>query len=49
MLDDMEFTVVHELIHLELSSLPRSEASRRDEEYAVNQIADALLALDRKK
>ncbi len=49
MLDDMEFTVVHELIHLELSSLPRSDASRRDEEYAVNQIADALLALDRKK
>jgi len=49
MLDDMEFTVVHELIHLELSSLPRSEASRRDEEYAVNQIADALLALDRRK
>src|SRR5689334_12718313 len=49
MLDDMEFTVVHELIHLELSSLPRSDASRRDEEYAVNQIADALLALDRHK
>jgi hypothetical protein len=49
MLDDMEFTVVHELIHLELSSLPRSEASRRDEEHAVNQIADALLKLDRKR
>jgi len=49
MLDDMEFTVVHELIHLELSSLPRSDASRRDEEYAVNQIADALLKLDRRK
>ncbi len=49
MLDDMEFTVVHELIHLELSSLPRSEASRRDEEYAVNQITDALLHLDRRK
>ena len=32
MLADMEFTVVHELIHLELSSLPRSEASRRDTE-----------------
>ncbi|MBV9504974.1 MAG: hypothetical protein JO323_08215 [Acidobacteriia bacterium] len=47
MLEDMEFTVVHELIHLELSSLPRSEASRRDEEHAVNQIADALLKLDR--
>jgi len=49
MLDDMEFTVVHELIHLELSSLPRSEASRRDEEHAVNQLADALLKLDRKR
>lgn len=49
MLDDMEFTVVHELIHLELSSLPRSEASRRDEEHAVNQIAEALLNLDRHK
>jgi hypothetical protein len=49
MLEDMEFTVVHELIHLELASLPRSEASRRDEEHAVNGIADALLKLDRKK
>jgi hypothetical protein len=49
MLDDMEFTVVHELIHLELSSLPRSEASRRVEEHAVNRIADALLNLDRYK
>jgi hypothetical protein len=49
MLDDMEFTVVHELIHLELSSLPRSDASRREEEHAVNQIADALLKLDRKR
>jgi hypothetical protein len=47
MLEDMEFTVVHELIHLELSSLPRSEASRSAEEYAVNQIAEALLKLDR--
>src|SRR5215470_8640240 len=49
MLDDMEFTVVHELIHLELSSLPRSEASRRDEEHAVNQITEALLKLDRRR
>jgi hypothetical protein len=49
MLDDMEFTVVHELLHLELSSLPKSEASRRDEEHAVNQIAEALLKLDRKR
>ena len=49
MLDDMEFTVVHELIHLELSSLPRSDASRREEEHSVNQITDALLKLDRKQ
>jgi hypothetical protein len=47
MLKDMEFTVVHELIHLELASLPRSEASRGAEEHAVNGIADALLRLDR--
>lgn len=51
MLNDMEFTVVHELIHLELSPvlspLPRSDANRRDEEHAVNQMADALLKLDR--
>jgi hypothetical protein len=45
MLDDMEFTVVHELVHLELASLPRSDASRRVEEHAVNEIATALLKL----
>ena len=47
MLDDMELTIVHELVHLELSSLPRSEASRSSEEHAVNGIAGALLRLDR--
>jgi hypothetical protein len=49
MLDDMELTVVHELVHLQLASLPRSEASRSSEEHAVNGIADALLDLDRGK
>jgi hypothetical protein len=49
MLDDMELTVVHELVHLELASLPRSQASRSTEERAVNGFADALLALDRGK
>jgi len=44
---DMELTVVHELVHLELSSLPRSQASRHEEELAVNSITDALLRLDR--
>jgi hypothetical protein len=48
-LDDMEFTLVHELIHLEMASLPRSEASRRVEEHAVNRIAQALLKLDRER
>jgi len=46
-LPDMEMTVVHELVHLELSSLPRSVASRHEEELAVNRIADALVRLDR--
>src|SRR5215467_1934297 len=53
MLKDMEFTVVHELIHLELSPvlspLQRNDANRRDEEHAVNDMADALLKLDRAK
>ena len=51
MLDDVEFTVVHELIHLEiapvLSHFTRSDADRIEEEYAVNYMADALLRLDR--
>jgi hypothetical protein len=45
MLDDMEFTIVHELVHLHLASLPRSDASRRVEEHAVNELAKALLNL----
>jgi hypothetical protein len=51
MLKDIEFTVVHELIHLEmspvLSDLQRTEANRREEEFAVNHMTDALLKLDR--
>ena len=46
-LKDMEFTVVHELIPLELEYLPRTDASRGDEEHAVNHMADALLNLER--
>lgn len=45
MLDDMEFTIVHEMVHLHLASLPRSDASRRIEEHAVNELARALLKL----
>jgi hypothetical protein len=51
MLQDIEFTVVHELIHLEmvpiLSDLQRTDANRLEEEHAVNQMAEALLRLDR--
>jgi hypothetical protein len=49
-LPDIEFTVVHELIHLELvpvlAPLQRNDANRREEEHTVNHIADALLHLD---
>lgn len=53
MLKDMEFTVVHELIHLDmapvLSELQRSDANRREEEHAVNHMVEALLKLDRQQ
>ncbi len=42
-LKDMEFTIVHELIHLEFASLPVSDENRSGEEYAINHLADALL------
>jgi hypothetical protein len=48
MLDDMEVTVVHELVHIQLASLPRSEASRGQEEHAVTELTDALLKLAKK-
>lgn len=47
-LSDMEFTIVHELVHLELASLPKSEATRSNEEHAVNRLASALLELERR-
>jgi hypothetical protein len=49
MLDDMELTIVHELVHLELATAQHHEASRSVEEHAVNGIAEAMLALDRDK
>jgi len=53
MLRDMEFTVVHELIHLSLSpvlsDLQRNDANRLEEEHAVNHVADALLRLARSR
>jgi hypothetical protein len=46
MLDDVELTIIHELVHLKLTSLPHSEASRGSEEQAVNGISEALFALE---
>lgn len=45
MLDDMEVTIVHELVHLHLSSLPRSEATSGNEEHVVVELTRALLNL----
>lgn len=42
-LKDMEFTIVHELIHLELASLPMDDADRTEQEFAINHLTDALL------
>ena len=47
MLDDMEVTIVHELVHLHLSSLPRSEATSRNEEHVVVELTRALLKLEK--
>ncbi len=45
--EDMEYTVVHELIHLQLSVLPRDLQMKDVEESVVNKIADALMAMQR--
>ncbi len=42
---DIERTVVHELVHLELCVLPRN-GSRKVEEQVVNRMTEALLGLD---
>jgi len=46
-LPEMEFTIIHELIHLELAYLPRTEESRPAEEFAVNHLAEALRQTER--
>lgn len=45
--EDMEYTVVHELIHLQLSVLPRDMSRKDTEETVVNKLTDALMMLDR--
>jgi len=45
--EDIEYTVVHELIHLQLSVLPRDLSKKDVEEDVVNRMADALMSLDK--
>jgi hypothetical protein len=47
MLKDMQVTVVHELVHLELASLPVSDADRSNQEYAIDHLTEALLAAEK--
>jgi hypothetical protein len=49
MLDDIEMTIIHELVHLRLTSLPHSEGNRGSEEQAVNGISEALFSLEHQK
>jgi len=43
---DIELSVVHELVHLHLSVLPLNKSSRGAEEQVVSMIADALVDLE---
>lgn len=44
---DIEYTVLHELVHLQLALLPRETSSKGLEEQVVNRISEALMALDK--
>ena len=44
---DIEYTIVHELVHLQLSVLPRDLNKKDVEEAVVNRFADALMSLDK--
>jgi hypothetical protein len=45
--EDIEYTVVHELVHLQLSVLPRDINKKDVEETVVNKLADALMQFER--
>jgi hypothetical protein len=44
--EDIEYTVVHELVHLQLSALPRAGGKQDVEEMVVNKLSDALMQLE---
>ena len=43
--EDVELSIVHELVHLQLSPLPLNKSSRDAEEQAVTMLANALVEL----
>lgn len=44
---DIEYTILHELIHLQLSVLPHDGSSKMTEEKVVNRISEALFQLEK--
>src|SRR5258708_26207958 len=46
-IQDIEYTILHEFIHLQLSVLPRDVASKGVEEKVVNRMGDGLFRLDK--
>ena len=44
---DMEYTIVHEMIHLQLSVLPHDGSTKITEEKVVNRISEALFQLEK--
>jgi hypothetical protein len=44
---DMEYTILHELIHLQLSVLPHDGSSKMNEEKVVNRMGEALFQLEK--
>jgi|SRR5579871_718405 len=44
---DIEYTIVHELIHLQLSVLPHDPNGKNLEERVVNKISEALFQLEK--
>jgi hypothetical protein len=45
--NDMELTIVHELLHLKLSGLDNTDATKQVEEALVEQMARSLVRLKR--
>ena len=44
---DIEYTILHELIHLQLSVLPHDAATKIVEERVVNRLGEALFQLEK--